>query len=219
LKKSVAKLLSASQFLEIEALSNSVRVAAGVDEAGRGPLAGAVYAAAVILPERHNLQELNDSKKLSEASRDRLFVQISETATSYAIAKVEADEIDRLNILQATMLAMTKAVNALLVRPEFVLVDGNRCPHWSWPSIAVVRGDTRLDCIAAASVLAKVARDREMQQMELLYPGYGFARHKGYPTATHLKALRENGVSAIHRRTFSPVAEVLRIASCSETNV
>src|SRR5690554_160985 len=163
---------------------------AGVDEAGRGPLAGAVYAAAVILPGSYELPYLNDSKKLTERRREVLYDAIVAQAVSYSIACVEPIEIDRLNIYQATLLAMRQAVTALAVQPAFVYVDGNVCPRWSYASEALVQGDSRLDCIAAASILAKVARDRTMQELDVQYPGYGFARHKGYPTRDHLEALQ-----------------------------
>tara|TARA_R100001143_G_scaffold19719_1_gene21101 strand:+ start:125 stop:766 length:642 start_codon:yes stop_codon:yes gene_type:complete len=178
---------------------------AGVDEAGRGPLAGAVYAAAVILPDRYELPFLNDSKKLTERRRLNLFNQIQEQAVSYAIACAEPGEIDQLNILQASLLAMHRAVDALSETPEFVFVDGNRCPVWSYRSTAVVQGDSRVDCIAAASILAKVARDNVMLELHERYPGYGFAKHKGYPTAEHLAALERLGPCDAHRRSFAPV--------------
>jgi ribonuclease HII len=182
---------------------------AGVDEAGRGPLAGAVMAAAVILPAQYDLPGLNDSKKLSESRRERLFELIQAQAVSYAIVAVAATEIDRINILQATLQAMKKAVTALATQPDFVYVDGNRCPLWSYASEALVQGDSRLDCIAAASILAKVARDRTMADMEQRYPGYGFARHKGYPTSAHMSALQLLGPCPEHRRSYAPVARCL----------
>ncbi len=182
---------------------------AGVDEAGRGPLAGDVVAAAVILDVDNPVAGLVDSKKLSEAQRERLFPVIQERAVAFAIARANVEEIDSLNILQASLLAMTRAVKALAVNPVFVYVDGNRCPAWSWRSQAVVKGDGRIAAIAAASILAKVARDHEMVSLDRQYPGYGLARHKGYPTAMHLDALRRLGPSPIHRRTFGPVAELI----------
>jgi ribonuclease HII len=182
---------------------------AGVDEAGRGPLAGDVVAAAVILDVDNPVAGLMDSKKLSEAQRERLFQLIQERAVAFAIARANVEEIDSLNILQASLLAMTRAVKALAVKPVFVYVDGNRCPAWSWRSQAVVKGDGRIAAIAAASILAKVARDHEMVSLDRQYPGYGLARHKGYPTAMHLDALRRLGPSPIHRRTFGPVAELI----------
>jgi ribonuclease HII len=185
------------------------RKAAGVDEAGRGPLAGEVVAAAVILDPDKPVPGLNDSKKLSASSRERCYEQIIEGATAFAISRASVQEIDELNILQASLLAMKRAVEALSVTPEFVYVDGSFCPRWSYPSTAVVKGDSRLQCVAAASVLAKITRDRDMLELEKTFPGYGFARHKGYPTRDHLLALSRLGPCAAHRRTFKPVAELL----------
>ena len=182
---------------------------AGVDEAGRGPLAGDVVAAAVILDAANPIAGLGDSKKLSSGQRERLYPVIQERAVAFAIARANVEEIDTLNILQASMLAMTRAVRALAVHPAFVYVDGNRCPAWAWPSQAVVKGDSRVAAIAAASILAKVARDHDMVALDREYPGYGLARHKGYPTAMHLEALRKLGPSPIHRRSFGPVAALI----------
>lgn len=182
---------------------------AGVDEAGRGPLAGEVYAAAVILPAHYDLPGLNDSKKLSEGRRERLFELIREQAVSYTIVGVAAAEIDRINIFQATLQAMKKAVTTLATQPDFVYVDGTHCPSWRYASAALVKGDSRLDCIAAASVLAKVARDRVMTDLDRQYPGYGFARHKGYPTRAHMAALQQLGPCPEHRRSYAPVARCL----------
>jgi len=182
---------------------------AGVDEAGRGPLAGDVVAAAVILDAAHPITGLGDSKKLSAGQRERLYPVIQERAVAFAIARANVEEIDTLNILHASLLAMTRAVRALAVPPAFVYVDGNRCPAWTWPSQAVVKGDSRVAAIAAASILAKVARDHDMVALDRAYPGYGLARHKGYPTAMHIEALRKLGPSPIHRRSFGPVAELL----------
>lgn len=182
---------------------------AGTDEAGRGPLAGAVFAAAVILPANYSLPGLTDSKKLSARKREQLYDQIVQQAEAFAIAEVSAQQIDQLNIFQASMLAMHKAVSALAVSPDFVYVDGKHCPVWQWSSAALVKGDSRLHCIAAASVLAKVARDRELLKLDEIYPGYGFARHKGYPTPEHLLALRKLGVCEAHRRSYAPVAALL----------
>lgn len=180
---------------------------AGVDEAGRGPLAGAVYAAAVILPTSYELPYLNDSKKLTERRREVLYDAVMAQAVSYSIACVEAPDIDRLNIYQATLLAMKNAVTALAVQPGFVYVDGNVCPRWDYASEALVQGDSRLDCIAAASILAKVARDRTMVALHEKYPDYGFARHKGYATREHLLALQRLGPCSAHRRSYAPVAQ------------
>jgi ribonuclease HII len=182
---------------------------AGVDEVGRGPLCGAVVTAAVILDPARPIEGLNDSKKLTEARREALFPLIQERALAWCIARAEVEEIDRLNILHATMLAMQRAVAGLQVRPDLVLVDGNRCPALPMRSEPVIKGDSRVPAIAAASILAKVARDREMLELDRQYPGYGIAGHKGYPTPVHLAALRELGATPIHRRSFAPVRKVL----------
>jgi len=182
---------------------------AGVDEVGRGPLCGAVVTAAVILDPSRPIEGLNDSKKLSEARREALFPLIQQQALAWCIARAEVEEIDQLNILQATLLAMQRAVAGLSITPQRVLVDGNRCPTLPMPAAAVVKGDSRVPAIAAASILAKVARDREMGELDLRYPGYGLAKHKGYPTPLHLAALRQLGVTPIHRRSFAPVRALL----------
>ena len=185
------------------------KLIAGVDEVGRGPLAGAVVAAAVILDPNKPIEGLTDSKKLTEKKRDVLFDIIQRDALAWAIGRAEVHEIDELNILHASMLAMQRAVELLSPQAEFALVDGNRCPKLPCPSQAIVKGDLTEPCISAASILAKVARDREMDQMELKYPGYGFAKHKGYPTKVHMDALLKLGPTEIHRRTFGPVAKLL----------
>lgn len=182
---------------------------AGTDEVGRGPLAGDVLAAAVILDPDRRIKGLNDSKQLSEARREELYEEIQEKALCWAVARASVEEIDTLNILQASLLAMKRAVEGLSVQPDFVYVDGNRTPRWSYACEAVVQGDGRLASIAAASILAKVSRDREMCALEERYPGYGFVNHKGYPTPEHLDALRRLGPSPIHRRSFRPVAELV----------
>jgi ribonuclease HII len=182
---------------------------AGVDEVGRGPLAGDVVAAAVILDPARPIEGLRDSKKLSESRREELAVLIRERALAWSIARASTAEIDDINILQASLLAMQRAVDGLDPAPEYVLVDGNRLPRWSWPSQPVVKGDDRVPAIAAASILAKVQRDGEMIAADRLYPGYGLARHKGYPTRAHLEALGRLGVTPIHRRSFAPVRELL----------
>ncbi len=182
---------------------------AGVDEAGRGPLAGPVIAAAVILPDGHGLDGLADSKQLSEARREALATQIRQVAIAWAIGRAEVDEIDRLNILQASLLAMRRAVDGLTVRPRRALIDGNRCPELDCPAEAIVRGDATVPAISAASILAKVTRDKEMLALDECYPQYQFARHKGYPTRVHLQALAEHGVSPVHRRSFGPVRRLL----------
>jgi ribonuclease HII len=178
---------------------------AGVDEVGRGPLVGDVVTAAVILDPARPISGLNDSKKLSEKKREALFDIIRENALAFAIGRCSAAEIDEFNILQATMKAMQRAVAGLVIQPEFVLIDGNRCPALMMPSQAIVKGDSLVAEISAASILAKVTRDREMAELDLQYPQYGFAQHKGYPTAQHLAALAEHGPLSIHRRSFKPV--------------
>ena len=182
---------------------------AGVDEVGRGPLCGPVVTAAVILDPARPILGLNDSKKLSEARRERLFDEIREKALAWCIGRAEVEEIDRLNILQATFLAMQRAVAGLAVRPSLALIDGNRCPVLEVPAAPVVQGDGRVPAIAAASILAKVSRDREMAALDALYPGYGMAGHKGYPTPAQLEALRRLGPTPIHRRSFAPVRALL----------
>lgn len=182
---------------------------AGVDEVGRGPLAGDVVAAAVILDPRHPIEGLRDSKKLSEPRRVELAQKIREQALAWAIARASVAEIDELNILQASLLAMHRAVSALEPQPGYVLVDGNRLPRWHYASEPVVKGDDRVPAIAAASILAKVQRDSELIALDRQYPGYGFAAHKGYPTAAHLQALQSLGVTPQHRRSFAPVKKLL----------
>jgi ribonuclease HII len=182
---------------------------AGVDEVGRGPLAGDVVAAAVILDPARPIAGLRDSKKLSAPRREALALRIKEQALAWAVARASVAEIDQLNILQASLLAMHRAVQALHPQPTYVLVDGNRLPRWDYASEPVVKGDDRVPAIAAASILAKVQRDGELLELERLYPGYGFAAHKGYPTAAHLEALRTLGVTPVHRRTFGPVRALL----------
>lgn len=177
----------------------------GVDEAGRGPLAGAVFAAAVILDESRPIQGLADSKKLSEKKREELATEIKARSLAWSIARADAGEIDRINILQASLLAMRRAVECLSPVPSEALIDGLHCPELLIPSRAIVRGDSSVAAISAASILAKTARDSEMLLLHLEYPQYGFDRHKGYPTAMHLEALRRYGVCKIHRRSFAPV--------------
>ena len=181
---------------------------AGVDEAGRGCLAGPVYAAAVILNDDHGIAGLNDSKKLSAAARARLFDLIQARALAWSIARAEAVEIDRINILQASLLAMQRAVEGLAIAPAEALVDGNQPPRLRCIVTTVIGGDALHPCIMAASILAKVARDREMERLDAEFPVYGFAQHKGYGTAQHLRALRQHGPAPIHRMTFAPVAQV-----------
>lgn len=185
----------------------TVSLVAGIDEAGRGCLAGPVYAAAVILDPRHGIRGLDDSKQLSATAREKLFDQIRQRAVAFAIARAEVEEIETLNILHASMLAMQRAAEALDPAPLHCLVDGNRLPKWHFSAEAVVEGDAIHAPIMAASILAKVARDREMQRLDAEYPGYGFARHKGYGTAAHLAALRRQGPSPVHRMSFAPCAQ------------
>jgi ribonuclease HII len=182
---------------------------AGVDEAGRGPLAGPVTAAAVILDPAHPVAGIADSKQLSPGRREELEPLIKQAAIAWAVASAGVDEIDVLNILQASLLAMKRAVEALAAAPELVLVDGNRCPSLACAAEAVVRGDASVPVIGAASILAKVSRDRELERLDALYPAYGFARHKGYPTREHLGALQQHGPCEIHRRSFGPVRKLL----------
>ena len=189
-----------------------MKIICGVDEAGRGPLAGAVYAAAVILHDDRPIPGLADSKKLSEKKRNHLAQQIREQSTAWAIASASVAEIDDINILQASLLAMRRAVEALSVRPDEVLVDGLYCPNTGLPSRAIVKGDSSVAAISAASILAKTARDAAMLEMHQRLPQYGFDQHKGYPTAAHLAALQLHGVSAEHRRSFGPVRRLLNSA-------
>ena len=186
-----------------------MRWVAGVDEAGRGPLAGPVAAAAVILDPDRPIPGLDDSKRLSPGRRAALEGEIRDEAMAWAVAWAEVAEIDALNILQATLLAMRRAVAALDVAPHQVLVDGNRCPDFGCPALAIVGGDARIAAISAASILAKEARDRELVRLDALHPGYGLARHKGYPTAAHIEALGRLGPSPVHRRSFGPVRTLL----------
>lgn len=186
---------------------------AGVDEVGRGPLAGDVVAAAVILDPKRRIRGLADSKQLTEQRREELYPEIMEKAVVYSVARASVSEIDSLNILHASLLAMYRAVSSLARKPGFVYVDGNRCPRWEYPSQAVIGGDGRVAAIAAASILAKVTRDREMVELDRRFPGYGLAQHKGYPTPEHFNALQSLGPSPIHRRSFRPVAQLLAPAS------
>ena len=188
------------------------KLIAGVDEVGRGPLCGPVVTAAVILDPARPIEGLNDSKKLSEKKRNALFDEIKEKALAWCIARADVEEIDELNILHATMLAMQRAVAGLNVQPTLALIDGNRCPKLPCQAEAVIKGDGKVSEIGAASILAKVARDREMAEMEKLYPGYGIGGHKGYPTKIHMEALKKLGATPIHRRSFKPVRDVLELA-------
>lgn len=184
-----------------------------MDEAGRGPLAGPVYAAAVILDPRRPIPGLKDSKKLSAANRIRLAGEIRAHALAWSVAVASVEEIDRLNILHASLLAMRRAVLALSPSPAQVLVDGNRCPDLPYPARAIVKGDDLVPAISAASILAKTERDKEMARLAVIHPEYGFDRHAGYPTAEHLAALRTHGPCPEHRRSFGPVRQVLQTVS------
>ena len=195
--------------LQISLLWDNSGLVAGVDEAGRGPLAGPVVAAAVILDDRQPIHGLADSKKLSAKRREALFDEIRAKALCCSIAQASVEEIDRLNILQATLLAMRRAVLGLRLPPKLVLVDGNRLPVLEIRSEAIVKGDEKVPCISAASILAKVTRDRWCKQYHVEFPQYGFDQHKGYGTAEHLAALRQHGACPQHRKTFRPVREVL----------
>ncbi|AYA42168.1 ribonuclease HII [Xenorhabdus nematophila] len=182
---------------------------AGVDEVGRGPLVGDVVTAAVILDPAKPITGLMDSKKLTEKRREALYLEIKEKALCWSLGRAEPEEIDQLNILHATMLAMQRAVAGLVIVPDYVLIDGNRCPALAMPSQAVVKGDSLVAEISAASILAKVTRDREMAELDNQFPDYGFAKHKGYPTALHLEKLALHGATAHHRKSFAPVKRAL----------
>ena len=182
---------------------------AGVDEVGRGPLAGPVVAAAVILDPERPIPGLADSKKLSEKRREQLAVEIRKHALAWSLGRAEVEEIDRINILQASLLAMQRAVSGLQLAPRLVLIDGNRCPSLVYPAQAIIKGDSLVPAISAASIIAKVSRDQEMRDLDIEFPGYGLASHKGYPSKKHLAAINELGVTNIHRRSYAPVRRVL----------
>ena len=191
----------------------NVQYVAGVDEVGRGPLVGDVVTAAVILDPNKPINGLTDSKKLSEKKLALLFDQINENALAVGIGRCSPEEIDGLNILHATMLAMKRAVESLPIQPDFVFIDGNRCPDLTMPSEAIVKGDLRVAEISAASIIAKVTRDREMVEFDTRYPQYGFAKHKGYPTKAHFEAIQEYGVTSEYRKSFKPVKAILDSSS------
>lgn len=197
-----------TSILDFELPGHTILIA-GVDEVGRGPLAGPVVAAAVILDPERPIDGLADSKQLGEKRREQLAEIIRERALAWCIARAEVEEIDRINILQASLLAMQRAVRGLDPLAEFALIDGNRCPELPCPARAVVKGDSRVAAISAASIIAKVARDREMVELDRVYPGYGLARHKGYPSRQHVEALQALGVTPIHRRSYAPVRRAL----------
>ncbi|HHX8651738.1 TPA: ribonuclease HII [Vibrio diabolicus] len=187
------------------------QLVAGVDEVGRGPLVGDVVTAAVILDPNNPIEGLNDSKKLTEKKRMALLPEIKEKALAWAVGRCSPEEIDQLNILQATMVAMQRAVAGLQVQPDLVLIDGNRCPELPMDAQAVVKGDLRVAEISAASIIAKVVRDQEMEELDKLHPQFGFAKHKGYPTKAHFEAIEQHGVISEHRKSFKPVKKALGI--------
>jgi ribonuclease HII len=195
--------------VDIKTLCNDTTKVAGVDEAGRGPLAGPVVAAAVILDIKKPIHGLDDSKKLSAVRREYLAEEIKTNALAWSIGRVDHLEIDRINILQASLVAMKIAIEGLSIAPEHVLVDGNKCPQVSYSIDAIIGGDRLIPAISAASILAKVSRDKEMVEFDCIYPGYGFAKHKGYPTRAHIIALNDLGICEIHRRSFAPVQRLL----------
>ncbi len=197
----IQRLLEMRKY-ESALIAHGYNIIAGVDEAGRGPLAGDVFAAAVILPEDFLPEGLNDSKKISEKKREKLFDEITKNAISYAVGRASADEIDNINILQATYEAMRRAVKGLRVKPDYVLIDGNPVTDMPFLHTSIVKGDSLSLSIAAASIIAKVSRDRYMLEMDSIYPGYGFAVHKGYGTKAHKDAVWELGPCPIHRRSF-----------------
>lgn len=187
------------------------QLVAGIDEVGRGPLVGDVVTAAVILDPNNPIEGLNDSKKLSEKKRLALLPEIKEKALAWAVGRCSPEEIDELNILQATMVAMQRAIAGLKVQPDLALIDGNRCPQLPMDSQAVVKGDLRVAEISAASIIAKVVRDQEMEELDKQYPQFGFAKHKGYPTKAHFEAIEQHGVISEHRKSFKPVKKALGI--------
>ena len=203
--------MSTQMGLDFSLVAQAHELVAGVDEVGRGPLCGAVVTAAVILDPSRPILGMNDSKKLTEARREKLYDEICEKALSWHIARAEVEEIDELNILHATMLAMQRAVEGLHITPRLAMIDGNRCPKLAMRAEAVVQGDSKVPAIAAASILAKVSRDREMAAFDLVYPGYGMGGHKGYPTPVHLEALARLGPTPIHRRSFAPVRQAYEL--------
>ena len=201
-----------------EAIALSQGLVAGVDEVGRGPLVGDVVTAAVILDPNNPIDGLNDSKKLSEKKRNSLFDEICQKALSYSIGRASPSEIDEFNILQATLLAMQRAVAGLTTKPSKILVDGNRTPEFGIDADAVIKGDGLIAAISAASIIAKVTRDREMEMLDKQFPQYGFAKHKGYPTKAHFEAIEQYGVLTEHRRSFRPVREALEKTMSSIDN-
>ncbi|AKE52523.1 ribonuclease HII [Kangiella geojedonensis] len=195
----------------IDTLQQRPLLVAGVDEVGRGPLAGPVVAAAVILDPENPIDGLADSKKLTEKRRESLALEIKEKALAWSICRAEVEEIDQINILQASLLAMKRSVESLSQQPELALIDGNHCPELDCAMEAIIKGDSKEPAISAASILAKVARDNEMVEMEEKYPGYGFAKHKGYPTKQHREAIIKLGITEIHRKSYAPVQQQLNL--------
>ena len=194
---------------DIEIDLTPYRYIAGADEAGRGPLVGAVVAGAVILDEHNPIEGLNDSKKLSEKKRQQLAIEIKDKALAWSVVSVDAEEIDRINILQASLLAMKQAIESLATAPDIALIDGNKCPELSCRVEAIVKGDSRVAAISAASILAKVERDRQMIELHEQYPQYEFDRHKGYPTKVHMELLNKHGPCPLHRKSFGPVKKLI----------
>ena len=194
---------------DIEIDLTPYRYIAGADEAGRGPLVGAVVAGAVILDDNNPIEGLNDSKKLSEKKREQLAIEIKQKALAWSVISVDAEEIDRINILQASLLAMKQAIESLSTVPDIALIDGNKCPELDCRVEAIVKGDSRVAAISAASILAKVERDRQMIELHEQYPQYEFARHKGYPTKVHMELLIRYGPCPLHRKSFAPVKKLL----------
>ena len=194
---------------DIEIDLTPYRYIAGADEAGRGPLVGTVVAGAVILDKNNPIEGLNDSKKLSAKKREQLSAEIKQKALAWSVVSVDADEIDRINILQASLLAMKRAIESLSTAPDIALIDGNKCPQLSCRVEAIVKGDSRVAAISAASILAKVERDRQMFELHEQYPQYEFDRHKGYPTKVHMELLKKHGPCPEHRKSFSPVKKLL----------
>ncbi len=188
---------------------NHVELLAGVDEVGRGPLAGPVVAAAVILNPEKLIEGLNDSKKINQKKREQLSIEIKANALAWSLGRAEVEEIDELNILKASLLAMKRAVELLKIDPKMVVVDGQYTPDIDYEKIAIIKGDNLVPAISAASIIAKVARDDEMIRFDEVYPGYGFSSHKGYPTKQHIESLEKLGITEIHRRSFAPVAKYL----------
>jgi ribonuclease HII len=194
--------------IDIE-LINKTEMLAGVDEVGRGPLAGPVVAAAVILNPENPIEGLNDSKKINQKKRESMSIEIQSKSLAWSLGRAEVEEIDKLNILKASLLAMKRAIESLVLKPKLIAVDGQYTPEVDYEKIAIIKGDSLVPAISAASIIAKVARDKEMIEFDEIYPGYGFSSHKGYPTKQHIESLEILGITEIHRRSFSPVAKLI----------